>query len=78
MGSVKKNPLIKEMLDYYNDRDFEEITNTRIMSDILEKKGIDRSKNEIQHIDNITIYPINYFNSKNGYTYHCMNGSWLK
>ena len=78
MGAVKGNPVIKEMLDYYNDRDFEDITNTRIMSDILERHGIDRKRNEIQKIDNFTIYPKEYFNDEKGYTKHHMNGSWLE
>ena len=83
MGAEKGNPLIKEFLDYYNDKEFkvEEdwtkyTTNTVIMSDILEKHGIDRTKNEIQRIKDITIYPKEYFLDKNGYTVHWMNGSW--
>lgn len=83
MGAEKGNPLIKEMLDYYNDKEFvikenwhDYITNTVIISDILGQKGIDRSKNEIQKIENITIYPREYFLDKNGYTVHWMNGSW--
>ena len=78
MGSVKGNPLIKELLDYYEGKDFEDTTNTRIISDILEKHGINRTKNEIQTIENITIYPQEYFNDSNGYTLHCMEGSWLR
>jgi len=78
MGAEKGNPLIKKMLDYYDNRDFEEITNTRIMSDILGEYGIDRHKNEIQKTKDITIYPKEYFNSEEGYTIHRMNGSWLK
>lgn len=83
MGAEKGNPLIKEFLDYYNDKEFkvEEdwtkyTTNTVIMSDILEKHGIDRSKNEIQRIKDITIYPKEYFLDKDGYTIHWMSGSW--
>jgi mannosyltransferase OCH1-like enzyme len=83
MGAEKGNPLIKELLDYYNDEEFEVkenwhdyTTNTVIISDILGEKGIDRSKNEIQKIENITIYPKEYFLDKNGYTVHWMNGSW--
>ena len=77
MGSIKGNPIIKEFLDYYEDKDFVELTNTKIMSDILEKHGIDRMKNEIQRIDGFTVYPEEYFNSENGYTKHHMEGSWL-
>ena len=78
MGAIKGNPIIKEMLDYYNDRDFEELTNTKIMSNILAEHGIDRMKNEIQKIEDFTIYPQEYFNDENGYTKHHMDGSWLK
>ena len=77
MGAEKGNSLIKELLDYYNDKDFDITTNTVIISEILEKHGIDRNKNEIQKLDNITIYPREYFNDKNGYTVHHFNGSWL-
>lgn len=77
MGAEKGNPIIKELLDYYTDRDFEIKTNTVIISEILEKHGIDRYKNEIQKVDGITIYPREYFNDKNGYTIHHFAGSWL-
>ena len=77
MGAEKGNPIIKELLDYYNDKDFEIKTNTVIMSEILEKHGIDRNKNEIQRVDGITIYPREYFNDRNGYTQHHFKGSWL-
>lgn len=83
MGAEKGNPLIKELLDYYNDKEFivyddwtKYTTNTCIISDILGSKGIDRQRNEIQSIENITVYPKEYFNDKNGYTVHHMTGSW--
>ncbi len=78
MGAEKGNSLIKELLDYYNDRDFEIKTNTVIISEILEKHGIDRYKDIAQRIDNITIYPQAWFNSEKGYTKHCFEGSWTK
>ena len=78
MGAEKGNPIIKEFLDYYNDRDFEVKTNTVIMSEILGEHGIDRNKNEIQRIDNITIYPKEYFADGSKYTKHWFAGSWLK
>lgn len=78
MGAEKGNPIIKEMLDYYKDREFEKKTNTVIMSEILEKHGIDRNKNEIQRIDGFTVYPIEYFNNVKGYTKHWFEGSWTK
>lgn len=77
MGAEKGNPIIKEFLGYYDNRDFDIKTNTVIMSEILETHGIDRYKNEIQQTENITIYPREYFNDDNGYTRHLMEGSWL-
>ena len=90
MGAEKGSSIIKEMLDYYNDRDFiwegfgNTITNTMIMSDILEKIGIDRNKNELQRTKDITIYPKDTFCPnwwENGipdesYARHLMLGSW--
>lgn len=72
MGAEKGNPIIKEFLDYYNEKEFDMKTNTIIMSEILEKHGIDRYKNEIQKIDNFTVYPKEYFNDEKGYTKHFM------
>ena len=77
MGAEKGNPLIKELLDYYNDREFDTTTNTVIISEILARHGIDRNKNEIQRAENITIYPKEYFCDRNGYTEHLFQGSWL-
>lgn len=77
MGAEKGNPIIKELLDYYTDRDFEIKTNTVIISEILEKHGIDRNKNEIQKVKDISIYPREYFNDREGYTVHHFKGSWL-
>lgn len=83
MGAEAGNPIIKEMLDYYKDKDFivqddwtKYTTNTVIMSDILGSNGIDRQRNEIQRIEGFTVYPREYFNDKGGYTYHHMDGSW--
>ena len=81
MGAEKGNPIIKEMLDYYMDKEFElkdnwqdYTTNTVIMSDILADHGIDRTRDELQIIDNFTIYPRKYFMEE--YTKHHMDGSW--
>lgn len=77
MGAEKGNIIIKKLLDYYNDKDFTEKTNTWIISEILAENGIDRNKHEIQKTEHISIYPTEYFNSKGGHTFHNMNGSWL-
>jgi mannosyltransferase OCH1-like enzyme len=87
MGSVKDNPLIKEMIDYYSDKHFEWLgygnttTNTVIMSDILSCHGIDRNRNELQRTANITIYPKDTFcpypiPTESSYAMHKMFGSW--
>lgn len=88
MGSVKENELIKEMLDYYADKEFiwkeypQMETNTVVISDLLEKKGINRWEDKLQSVNNITIYPKEYLcpnkNSitNNTYAIHKMLGSW--
>ena len=88
MGAVKGNPVIKMMLDYYNCIDFKmydvwtdyikyEETSTCIYSNILELLGIDRNKNEEQHIKHFSVYPRSYFFTKDeGYTWHSFTGSW--
>ena len=88
LGAEKGNPVIKLMLDYYNCLDFKmydvwtdyikyQETNTCIMSNILSLLGIDRDRNEEQHIKHFSVYPRSYFFTKDdGYTYHSFNGSW--
>lgn len=88
LGAEKGNPVIKMMLDYYNCIDFKsydiwtdyikyEETNTCIMSNILGMLGVDRQRNEIQHIKHFTIYPQSYFFTKGeGWTWHSFTGSW--
>lgn len=89
MGAEAGNPIIKEMLDYYLTHDFIQYpiwtdyikfqeTSTCIYSNVLGKNGINRrAKNDIQRIDNFTIYPQSYFFTKDeGYTWHSFTGSW--
>ena len=89
LGAIKGNRIIKEMLDYYEDKTFEikdnwqdYKTNTMIISDIL-GKYIDRTKYEFQFqpVDNIAIFPKGTFCRKEEgveqYTEHLMLGSWL-
>ena len=88
MGAEKGNPVIGLMLNYYNCIDFKlydiwtdyikyQETSTCIYSNILELLGIDRQRNEKQHIKHFTIYPRSYFMTPNeGYTYHSFGGSW--
>ena len=88
MGAEKGNPVIKLMLDYYNCIDFKtypiwtdyikyQETSTCIYSNILGLLGIDRKKNIKQTINHFTVYPTNYFFTKDeGYTWHSFTGSW--
>lgn len=89
LGAIKGNGIIKEMLDYYEDKEFivkdnwkDYKTNTMIMSDVL-GKYIDRTKYEFQFqpVDNIAIFPKGTFCRKEEgveqYTEHLMLGSWI-
>lgn len=88
LGAEKGNPVIKKMMEWYENHDFilyddwrdyikNERTSTCVQSNILSELGIDRKRNEIQHIENFTVYPTDYFFTQNeGYTYHSFNGSW--
>ena len=89
LGAIKGNRIIKEMLDYYEDKKFiikdnwkDYETNTMIMSNVL-GKYIDRTKYEFQFqpVDNIAIYPKGTFCRKEEgieqYTEHLMLGSWI-
>ena len=88
LGAEKGNPVIKKMMEWYESHDFilyedwrdyikNQRTSTCVQSNILSELGIDRKRNEIQHIDNFAVYPTNYFFTKDeGYTYHSFSGSW--
>lgn len=88
MGAEAGNPVIKAMLDAYKDREFikypnwkdfitNQETSTCIYSNVLEKLGINRKKNQIQRIPHFVVYPTSYFFTKGeGYTYHSFTGSW--
>ena len=90
LGSVKGNPVIKLLLDYYDCRDFTKYdnwedyvinqeTNTCIISNLLSSLGIDRERDEEQHIKHFSVYPRSYFFTKDeGYTWHSFNGSWTQ
>lgn len=67
MASKKKNQIIKELLDYYNDRHFvlddgslDLKTNTEIITEFFEKKGLIKN-NKKQIIDGFALYPNDYF-----------------
>ena len=93
-GSVKGNPLFQELMDYYHDRHFIMNDNTYDMTPnpvpvtrILKEHGL-RLDNTLQKLENITVYPVEYFSPKdpatrqltltsNTYTIHHFAGSWL-
>ena len=88
IGAEKGNPFIKLILDYYNCINFTlyddwkdyilyEETSPCIHSNIFELLGLDRKRDEEQHLKHFTIYPSRYFFTKDeGWTYHSFNGSW--
>lgn len=88
IGAEQGNPVIKTILDFYNCKDFTKYDNWQdyikyqetspcIFTNILELLGLDRDRNEEQHLRDFTIYPRSYFHTKDeGYTYHSWNGSW--
>lgn len=80
MGSEPHNEIIKQMLDYYNDKTFEVkknwweyTTNTVIMSEILDRNGINRNKMETQQAQNFKVYDKETIDK---YSKHLMLGSW--
>lgn len=80
MGSEAGNEIIKQMLDWYNDKIFEKHdnwweyeTNTMIMSDILALNGVDRNRFETQQVPNMKIYSKETMDE---YCKHLMLGSW--
>ena len=70
MGSIKNNKIIKEFLDYYNnkhfikeDGTFDQTTNVIIFTNILKKHGI-KCDGSMQTIDGFKVYPFEYFCAK--------------
>lgn len=93
MASEKGNPIFKEMLDCYTVRhfikdngDMDLTPNPVILGSIFDKHGI-RYNNQKQDLDDITIYPKDYFCpldgstgelniTENSYAIHLFNGAW--
>ncbi len=74
IASEKGNPLIKELLDYYIGRHFcdendniDMTPNTVPVTRILSGYGL-KPKNVIQRLENITVYPEEFFCPKNPWT----------
>lgn len=94
LGAEKGMKLYKEILDIYNEMNFINQDGTfnlrtvvQITTEILENKGFEIQNNEIQSIDEIYIYPSEYFCpigwnglgkiSENSYSIHHYAASWL-
>jgi mannosyltransferase OCH1-like enzyme len=92
IGSIPKNTIIKEFLDYYNDLHFinddgsiKDVPNVRIMTEILGNHGF-KANNKFQNFNGFCIYPRTYFCpidangnrdfSKNTYCIHHFSSSW--
>lgn len=92
-GAEKGNWLVKEMLDYYNDKHFfadgkEDLTPCPIINSRVAMKNGFSLKNTIETVRGVTVYPKDYFNPKAGYnkqvivtdnthSIHHYDGSWL-
>ena len=94
IGTVKEFPLFKEFLNYYNDRHFikkdgkfDLTTNVETLTKICLKHNL-KTNGQLQTIDNLTIYPSEYFSPKdfntgklkvtdNTYTIHHFSGTWI-
>lgn len=93
LASEKGNPIFKEMLECYKDRHFikengevDLTPNPIILGKIFDKYGI-QYNNKFQCLNNITIYPKDYFCpldgstgelniTDNSYSIHLFNGAW--
>lgn len=94
LASPAASPIYKEILDSYKNSSFirddgsmDLTTVVTRVSDIFKKHGF-TDKNEIQKVEEITVYPSDYFCPKdyvsgninitqNTYTVHWYDGSWL-
>ena len=94
MACIPKHNLIKEFIDEYeslnfynHDKSLNLTTNVKRLTKILEDKGLIRN-NKFQYIDDISIYPQEYFspydyanyikkNTENTYCEHLFLVSWL-
>ena len=93
MAASLRDPLYAEILQYYEKADFikpngrmDLTTVVTLVTGILKKHGFTKG-NKIQTVENLTIYPIDYFNPKdqrtciitvtdNTYTIHHFDASW--
>lgn len=94
LASEKENPLFKVLLNYYADKHFinkdgtfDMTTNVQTITGILSKMGLNKN-NKYQELENITLYPSDYFCpidwktkekniTSNTYAIHWFAGSWV-
>lgn len=82
-GSVKNHKWTRLVLDYYDSQSkFTEITNTKIVSDLLVNEfNIDPDLDELQvgNMKEVVIFPSEFFciDLPTSYAVHHFNGSWL-
>lgn len=90
IGTCKKNPWIKELLDYYKNRRFilengemDMTTNVKIITKLTKNIFNFQLNNKFQIIENkIVFFPVEYLSAslkvtKNTYAVHHFSGSWL-
>lgn len=96
IGSEKGNPYIKELMEFYEKERFvfglgqyNNTPNTIVISNLLKKRGL-LLNGEIQKMEYLTIYPMDYFcpynpyrspvelYSENTYVIHMFESSWIK
>lgn len=89
IGAVKGHHFLKSNMSIYDKSDLTSLNKTcvEVTTNLLINRGL-KNKNIIQKIDDITIYPRNYFNPKNlltgkvdcltsvTYSIHHYEGSW--
>lgn len=93
-GAEKRNPLLKEMLDFYENKKFivdgkmDLTPSPKFTTEIMQQNGFSLS-NKKQEINHNVLFPTEYFCPRNLITgelkitsntisIHCFSGSWLK
>ncbi len=92
IGSVKGHPLLKTVLDFYNDKIWQSdiYTSPKILTEVLkDEKGLSDNMEGIVRLDDIAIYPPEYFYplalkgenpqiGDNSYALHWWKASWKR
>lgn len=93
-GSEKGNPIFKELMDEYYNRKFikengeyDMTPNPKYVTECMVRHGLKLKQDTVQRLDNITVFPMEYFCpfnpyrrdkrfTKNTYVNHYFNGAW--